>query len=205
MIIAMMAMAEAIPPNTYLSTNSVNRDSMNITMLIANITSAEMKMALDFSMVQSLLTMVKTTPSDADRIYTLHADIWNMATRSSRPILIGLLAILYFLTGLLCIIGGILLLIGGVIDVSDESVKNLVDYGGIPLIVTGVLSLIIAGGLWNGWKIMWYLGVIFEIIGIIGCVGMIVTGMIPAIVFLIIALLILYYLFRPGVKSFFGV
>ena len=98
-----------------------------------------------------------------------------------------------------------MLLIGGVVDVPDESVKGLVDYGGIPLIVIGVISLIIAGGLWNGWKIMWYLGVIFEIIGIIGCIGMIVTGMIPAIVSLAIALLILYYLFRPGVKSFFGV
>ena len=129
-----------------------------------------------------------------------------MAKESGRPILIALIAILYFISGVLLIAAGALMLVGGNgIDVSEEDMKALVSLGGVPVIAIGALSLLIAGGFWNGWKIMWYLGVIFEIIGAICMVGMIVTGGIPMIIPLLITLLILYYLFRPKVKQFFDV
>jgi hypothetical protein len=69
--------------------------------------------------------------------------------------------------------------------------------------VFGVINIIIGIGLIVGWKPMWYIGVIFTIIDLIASIIMVlaIIGIIP----LIINILILYYLFRPKVKRFFGV
>ena len=77
----------------------------------------------------------------------------------------------------------------------------------IPAIVVAIIAMLIGYGLLKGWKIMWYLGDIFGILGLIGGVIMLVTvaGFITGIISIIINLLILYYLFRPGVKAFFGI
>ena len=76
--------------------------------------------------------------------------------------------------------------------------------GGAVLIV-GIITLVIAGGFWNGWRIMWYLGVIFTALNIIMCVVSLFMGGFNMIIMLIIALIIMYYLFRPNVKEFFGI
>jgi uncharacterized membrane protein (DUF2068 family) len=52
---------------------------------------------------------------------------------------------------------------------------------------------------------MWYLGVIFTAISLILGIASLFTGVFVSIITLVIDGLILYYLFRPGVKAFFGV
>jgi len=66
--------------------------------------------------------------------------------------------------------------------------------------------LIIAGGFWNGWAIMWYIGLIVNAIGAAFSIYTIVTTMqIGSVIPLIIYAVIIFYLFRPKVKEFFGI
>jgi hypothetical protein len=132
-----------------------------------------------------------------------------MAKEVSRPILITIVAILWFISGLICLAAGILLLIGGSISLADlgfEELENLGTTGvGIIYTVLGIINLIIAGGIWNGWKVMWYIGVLYSIIQIILAIASIIlTSGFGMIITIIIHALILYYLFRPRVKEFFG-
>ncbi|MBO4763462.1 MAG: hypothetical protein J5485_02405 [Candidatus Methanomethylophilaceae archaeon] len=124
-----------------------------------------------------------------------------MADDKSRPLLITIIAILYFIAGVLGVLAGILLLVGGA-AVGELALGGMT--GGI-LVVMGLINLVIAGGFWNGWKAIWYLAVIFGFISIIICVvGLFTTGGV-SIVGLIIQALLLYYMFRPNVKEFFGI
>ena len=124
-----------------------------------------------------------------------------MADDKSRPLLITIIAILYFIAGVLGVLAGILLLVGGA-AVGELALGGMT--GGI-LVVMGLINLVIAGGYWNGWKAIWYLAVIFGFISIIICVvGLFTTGGV-SIVGLIIQALLLYYMFRPNVKEFFGI
>ena len=129
-----------------------------------------------------------------------------MARDVSRPILITIIAILEFLIGLFLLIGGILL-IAGVVSAGDidPELADLGNVASIAMIVIGLINLVIAGGFWNGWSIMWYIGLIVNGIGLIVAIyGLITTGIGSAIPLVIYAV-ILFYLFRPGVKDFFGI
>ncbi len=124
-----------------------------------------------------------------------------MADGSSRPLLITIIAILYFVAGLLAVLGGILLMVSGA-AVGQLALGGMT--GGV-LLVVGLINLVIAGGFWNGWKAIWYLAVIFGFIEIILCVvGLLTTGGV-SLIGLIIQALLLYYMFRPNVKEFFGI
>ena len=129
-----------------------------------------------------------------------------MARDAPRPILITIIAILEFLIGLFLLIGGILL-IAGVVSAGDidPELADLGNVASIAMIVIGLINLVIAGGFWNGWSIMWYIGLIVNGIGLIVAIyGLITTGIGSAIPLVIYAV-ILFYLFRPGVKDFFGI
>jgi hypothetical protein len=116
-------------------------------------------------------------------------------------LLITIIAILYFVAGLLAVLGGILLMVGGA-AVGELALGGMT--GGV-LLVVGLINLVIAGGFWNGWKAIWYLAVIFGFIEIILCVvGLFTTGGV-SLIGLIIQALLLYYMFRPNVKEFFGI
>ncbi len=94
-----------------------------------------------------------------------------------RPILVTILGVLYILVGLVSLLA-------------------------FPVgIISAIVCIVIGYGMLKGWKIMWYLGVIFAVIGIIVSIPGIFAGV--GIVTLIIEIIILYYLFRPNVKSFF--
>jgi len=120
---------------------------------------------------------------------------------ASRPILITILALLSFIVGILMILGGIL----------ATTIVTWMGYGGI---LMGIVFLIIGIALWRGWKIAWYLGVIIYIINAIFAVlsilllimdGEVNDAVVSPAITLIISVLILYYLFRPNVKEFFGI
>ena len=126
---------------------------------------------------------------------------------ASRPILITIVAILEFLAGLLLVLGGILLF-AGVISSGDldPELADLGNAGAIVMIIFGIVNLIIAGGFWNGWAIMWYIGLIVNAIGAAFAIYTIVTtGEIGSVIPLIIYAVIIFYLFRPKVKEFFGI
>jgi len=130
-----------------------------------------------------------------------------MANGASRPILITIIAILEFLAGILALIAGIVIVAGVITTADVPELANFGSLGGGAMIVLGLIAIVIAGGFWNGWKIMWYLGFIFSAISIIFSIYTIVTtGTFAAeIIPIIINLIIIFYLTRQGVKEFFGV
>jgi len=129
-----------------------------------------------------------------------------MAKEASRPILISLIAILYFLSGLLLLAAGVMLAIGAaVIDLSDLDLGLTGMVGGAVFAVIGIIALTIAGGLWNGWRIMWYLGMIFSVVAILASIIALLTAGGFSIGTLVINLIIVFYLTRDGVKEFFGI
>ena len=120
-----------------------------------------------------------------------------MAEGVNRPGVVTILAVLEFISAILCFIAGAVM-IAGIASFSDFEIDFLSSsLLGIPFIACGLLSLIMGYGFWQGWSIMWYLGVIFSILGLIFTFFTIIG--------LIIYIVILYYLFRPGVKAWFGV
>ncbi len=124
-----------------------------------------------------------------------------MADGKDRPVLITIIAVLYFIFGILMLLGGAGIGLLGV-AVPGAVVPAAVLGGGVA--IAGIISLIIAGGFWNGWKAIWYLAVIFGIIEIIFSVISLIGGNVSAIIGIIIEALLLYYIFRPKVKEFFG-
>ena len=114
---------------------------------------------------------------------------------ASRPLLITIIGALYALVGVLAILAGIVLAIGGA--ASDALAAGAV--GGGVVAIVGLIYIVIALGFFKGWKLWWYLGVLFSIIGIILGLLSFPAGLLVVI----IQLIILWYLFRDNVKAFF--
>jgi hypothetical protein len=75
---------------------------------------------------------------------------------------------------------------------------------GIIIIILGIVSFIVAYGLLKGMGWAWTLTVVLSIIVIILNAISIASGNFGGIISIIISAIILYYLYRPHVKSFFG-
>ena len=72
------------------------------------------------------------------------------------------------------------------------------------LIVLGIASFVVAWGLLKGKGWAWIVTIIITIISLVFNALSIVSGNIGAIVGIIIDGVIIYYLYRPNVKSYFG-
>lgn len=75
---------------------------------------------------------------------------------------------------------------------------------GAVMLALGIAGLVISYGLFKGRGWAWTAAVVLSIIGIVMSVVAIVTGNFGSIVSLIINGVILYYLYRPHVKAYFG-
>ena len=142
---------------------------------------------------------------------------------ASRPILVGIVGIVNIVLGLAAIVTGVIL-IADIADVAtnltedlwekvheqspDITKEQLLDavkmLGALPL-VSGIISTLIGAGIWCGWRIMWYIGIVVNALELILAAASIIFGFLPGIVLALINALIIYYLLRPGVKAFFNV
>jgi hypothetical protein len=75
---------------------------------------------------------------------------------------------------------------------------------GIGLLAISIASFVVAYGLLKGLGWAWTVTVVLSIISIVFNVISIATGNIAAIISIIISGTILYYLYRPHVKAYFG-
>ena len=116
-----------------------------------------------------------------------------------RPLLITLIAILNIILGLGAILVGGLMFTGMTV-LGGLQVGAMT--GGVSVII-GLIYILIGIGFLSGWSIMWYLGVIFEVLGIILNVLTLFVGNLSAIISILISLIILLYLFKPNVKRYF--
>lgn len=75
---------------------------------------------------------------------------------------------------------------------------------GVILIVLGLLAIAVGWGFWKGSGWAWIMGVILYVIGVVLGVASLAAGDVTSIVFVIIGALLVYYMFRPNVKAWFG-
>lgn len=114
-----------------------------------------------------------------------------------RPIGITIIAILMIISGILFIIGGIGFTALGVLSLVFLA-------AGIGSILLGIASLVVAWGLLKGAGWAWIITLILTIISVIVNVAHIAGGNTASIIGIIINGIIIYYLYRPNVKSYFG-
>jgi hypothetical protein len=113
----------------------------------------------------------------------------------SRPFGVTIIAIL-------AVIGGIGSLLGGLAVIAIIPLLGIV-FGGI-LIVIGLAYFVVAYGLWKGLKWAWIITLILSAIGIIVGLGSIAVGNIGSLFHLVVNAIVIYYLYRPNVKAYFG-
>ena len=97
----------------------------------------------------------------------------------------------------------ILTIIGGIALLSSGAVLIVVGVG-VVLVILGIAYLVMAYGLWKGKRWAWTITLILSVIGIISGIVSIATGHYEVIINIIINAVVIYYLYRPNVKAFFG-
>jgi hypothetical protein len=136
------------------------------------------------------------------------------APPTTRPTGITILAILAAILGVLSILAGIALIgLGGLAaGVTGQSAWfGLGGFFGLITLASGVAYIAFAYGGWTLQPWAWPLGVILQLITLVLAAIAIITGLdnigsaiTSQIVGVAIAVVILYYLFQPSIKSLFG-
>jgi hypothetical protein len=137
--------------------------------------------------------------------------------KAPRPVGISILAVIDFLFGTLAVLFGFLLIwfsgalvslarsanLEGVGVAGIGALSAFISVAGGAAVIGGLISIFLGYGFWTGRGWAWIVGVILGILGVIG--GVFVSlGSYVGIVTLGVDLIILWYLFRPRVKAFFG-
>ena len=112
-----------------------------------------------------------------------------MESQKHRPLGVTIIAILTLIGGIIFLASGVVLLLIGI---------------GIILLALGIAYLVMAYGLWKGKGWAWTITLILSAIGIVVALVSIAFGNVAAIINVIIHGVVIYYLYRPNVKTFFG-
>ena len=108
--------------------------------------------------------------------------------------------------GILWIIGGILGLLAG----AGFMAMGTVFFGAFGLlfgaifIVIGIIEIVLGYGCFQAWPWVWTVGVILTAISLLMGIVSIFTSGAGALLSIVISAIILYYLFQPHVKTYFG-
>jgi hypothetical protein len=97
----------------------------------------------------------------------------------------------------------ILAIIGGIALLSSGAVLIVIGVGFV-LILLGIAYFVMAYGLWKGKRWAWTITLIISVISIISGIFSITTRHYEVIIDIIINAVVIYYLYRPNVKAFFG-
>ncbi len=133
-----------------------------------------------------------------------------MAKKGNRPTGVTILAILNILGGLLFLLAAAgSAFAGPFISAALPSsmlshASSILGIIGLFLAVLGIIFLIVGYGLWKGMNWAWWLSVILLALGVIANGLSLLSANISAILPFIIGAIILYYVTRPRVKSYFG-
>ena len=149
-----------------------------------------------------------------------------MQPKPRRPTGVTILGVLAILGGIAGLIGGVTLiglglLIGTLLASQISNQLTLAGYPGLSgleagligtivivlgvvVLLVGILYLAVGIGFFGGKGWAWTLGLIASVINVVLSIVQIAFGSYGSIIGLIIGGLILYYLMRPHVKTFFG-
>ena len=154
------------------------------------------------------------------QVFSIHnTEVQN--TPKSRPTGVTIIAILNIIGGIIMVFGGLVLVAAGAILPSlppSTFEGSGMDLSGVPtwligggaiaiggvIVALGIVSFIVAYGLMKGMGWSWTLTVVLSIIIIALNAISIATGNFGGIISIIISGVILYYLYRPHVKAYFG-
>ena len=128
------------------------------------------------------------------------------AEKPRRPTGVTIIAVLEILGALVMLSIGALALIAGeaAVGLGLGLLPGLVAVLGAVMLILAIVMLGVAWGLWTGKGWAWTLAVVFIVLGIIVGVAQMIAGGYHGILTLIIQVIIVYYLFRPNVKAYFG-
>jgi len=131
-----------------------------------------------------------------------------MAKRNDakRPMLISIIGYLYMLGALLFLLVGVFFLLGMgegslILDGMPVDISGYMALAGGSFIVAAIVFFVVAKAFLDGWTIAWYLGVILQALTLVSGIITFPAGLVTVV----ISAIILYYLFRPTVKTFFKV
>ncbi|MGH9271447.1 MAG: hypothetical protein ACRDZ2_09245 [Ilumatobacteraceae bacterium] len=131
------------------------------------------------------------------------------AVAPRRPVLLGIVTILMIIAGVIAIISGIIAIVlrnNAEVDVTPGTAVGI----GIAAIISGLISIALAMALRRGSRIARTLVAIYEVLHIIGLVIALIryghgTYLTSAIISIVFALIVLYYLYgTQGSREFFG-
>ena len=119
---------------------------------------------------------------------------------SERPLGVTIIGILWILEGLAAIFLGAA---GGAV-LAVLGLGSLGAVIGIVIAIVGIIYILLGVGCFKAWPWVWIVGVVLTALGLLFGIVTLVMGGYSAIVGIIIAAIILYYLFQPQVKAYFG-
>jgi hypothetical protein len=147
-------------------------------------------------------------------------------TNTKRPIGVTIIAILVIIGGISSIVGGLAAIaFAGIVSMSStETGSNAaIDIGslsiiplvlGIILLIIGIIYLAVSYGLLKGKGWAWIVTIVVTIIGLImQIISAVITGLasssietaiVTHIIGIIISGIIIFYLYRPNVRAYFG-
>ncbi len=119
---------------------------------------------------------------------------------ADRPLGVTIIGILWILAGLLWIaaaaVGGAALTIIGL-----GALGAIV---GVILFIIGIIDLLLGIGCFKAWGWVWTVGVVFMVINILIGILTLFSSWMTGLISIIIAAIVLWYLFQPQVKAYFG-
>jgi hypothetical protein len=127
-----------------------------------------------------------------------------MQTGRSRPLGVTIVAILMIIEGIFLILGGISGIAVGGIMADESGIGGAIIAASSVGLALGIAGLFIAWGLISGKGWAWIITIIITIIMAIVNIISIASGRYEHIFGLIINGVILYYMYRPQVKAYFG-
>lgn len=141
-----------------------------------------------------------------------------MSKTALRPAGVTIIAILNIISGIVMLLGGLGLAVASSIlptmttldpNASGQmALAGLLGAGGAAIggvmIILGIISFIVAWGLLKGKGWAWTVTIILSLVSIVMGVISLVAGNFGSIVNIIIGGIVIYYLYRPHVKAYFG-
>ena len=130
-----------------------------------------------------------------------------MVEEKQRPTGVTVLSILWFVGAVLLVFGGLLLIAGGsaigAFYGNQIAAQELALFAaaGVVVIIFGLAAALEGWGLWTGRSWAWWVQVVLSALGVLSILSFTADSILDAA----ISVLVLWYLFKPHVKEFFGV
>jgi len=128
-------------------------------------------------------------------------------SKKTRPTGVTVLAALEGLAGIAYLLGAVaLMVVGAMIPMMELPIflSALASTFGFVLLILALVSFLLAYGLFTGRGWAWFWALVFAVIGILVTLVEAVGSLGAAITPLVLHLIVIYYLTRPYVKTFFG-